>query len=49
MTNSYEKVIIKLSDAIRSLNSSAKYRYKGTEGGDISTLQWCSVLSTKQF
>ncbi len=40
MTNTYEKVIIKLSDAITSLNSSARYRYEGDNGGDISTLQW---------
>jgi hypothetical protein len=40
MTNPYEKVIIKLSDAITSLNSSARYRYEGDNGGDISTLQW---------
>ncbi len=40
MTNTYEKVIIRLSDAITSLNSSARYRYEGDNGGDISTLQW---------
>ena len=27
MTNPYEKVIIKLSDAIKSLNVNAKYKY----------------------
>tara|TARA_R110001599_G_scaffold297427_1_gene501689 strand:+ start:456 stop:656 length:201 start_codon:yes stop_codon:yes gene_type:complete len=40
MTNPYEKVIIRLSDAITSLNSSARYKYEGDNGGDISTLQW---------
>ena len=40
MSNPYEKVIIKLSDAIGSLNSNARYRYEGDNGGDISTLQW---------
>ena len=29
MSNPYEKVIIKLSDAIGSLNSNARYRYEG--------------------
>ena len=40
MTNPYAKTIISLSDAIMSLNSNAKYRYEGADGGDISTLQW---------
>ena len=40
MTNPYAKTIISLSDAIMSLNSNAKYRNEGADGGDISTLQW---------
>jgi len=40
MSNPYQRTIIKLSDAIASLNSNAKYRYEGDNGGDISTLQW---------
>ena len=40
MSNPYEKIIIKLSDAIGSLNANARYRYEGDNGGDISTLQW---------
>jgi len=40
MSNPYENIKISLAAAIRSLNSNARYRYEGTEGGDISTLQW---------
>ena len=37
MTNPYEKIIIKLSDAIKSLNVNAKYKYYDN---DINTIEW---------
>ncbi len=40
MSNPYENIKISLATAITSLNSSARYRYEGDNGGDISTLQW---------
>tara|TARA_R100000900_G_scaffold136336_1_gene114262 strand:+ start:534 stop:734 length:201 start_codon:yes stop_codon:yes gene_type:complete len=40
MSNPYENIKISLAAAITSLNSSARYRYEGDNGGDISTLQW---------
>jgi len=40
MSNPYENIKISLATAISSLNSSARYRYEGDNGGDISTLQW---------
>ncbi len=37
MTNPYEKVIIRLSDAITSLNVNARYKYYDN---DIDTIEW---------
>ena len=37
MTKPYEKVIIRLSDAITSLNVNARYKYYDN---DINTIEW---------